>query len=75
MYRKRDLFREIHPRQEKYNGPTHIAEMIAPLGPPPQETIDREKKGLGWKSRPEMETRKASFAKVPVSFTGSLSST
>ena len=29
--------------------------MIALLGPPPKELVDREKEGLGWKFRPEME--------------------
>ena len=29
--------------------------MIALLGPPPKELIDREKEGLDWKFRPEVE--------------------
>lgn len=29
--------------------------MVALLGPPPKELCDREKEGLGWKFRPEVE--------------------
>ena len=29
--------------------------MIALLGPPPKELIDRERRGLSWKFRPEVE--------------------
>ncbi|KAK3177930.1 hypothetical protein OEA41_000062 [Lepraria neglecta] len=55
LLEKRDLFREIHSNQGKYNGQAHIAEMIALLGPPPKELVDREKEGLSWKFRPEVE--------------------
>jgi len=54
LIEERDLFREIHSNQGKYNGQAHIAEMIALLGPPPKELCDREKE-LGWKFRPEVE--------------------
>ena len=52
---QRDLFREVHSHQGKYSGAAHIAEMIALLGPPPKELIDREKEGLRWNFRPEVE--------------------
>jgi serine/threonine protein kinase len=38
----RDLFTHLHSSQRDYDIRAHLAEMIALLGPPPKELIDRE---------------------------------
>ncbi|EPS27285.1 hypothetical protein PDE_02228 [Penicillium oxalicum 114-2] len=37
----RELFRHIHDQQGRYDAKLHIAEMIALLGPPPLEVVQR----------------------------------
>ena len=54
LLERKDLFTQVHSSLGKYSAQAHIAEMIALLGPPPKELIDREKEGLGWKFRPEV---------------------
>ena len=37
-----DLFKHIRSNAKQYDTRAHIAEIIALLGPPPKELIDRE---------------------------------
>ena len=37
----KELFRHIHDQQGRYNAKSHIAEMVALLGPPPLEILQR----------------------------------
>jgi len=39
------LFTRVHSVEGKYNGPAHLAEIIALLGPPPKKLIDQERDG------------------------------
>lgn len=39
----KDLFKHIRSSKGDYDARAHIAEMIALLGPPPKELLDREK--------------------------------
>lgn len=55
LVERKDLFRQIHSSNGHYSSLAHIAEMIALLGLPPKELIDREKEGLRWRFRPEVE--------------------
>ncbi|KAL9099213.1 MAG: hypothetical protein Q9163_005256 [Psora crenata] len=55
LVEQKDLFRQIHSTEGRYNSRAHIAEMIALLGPPPKELIDREREGFVWKFKPEVE--------------------
>lgn len=41
MIEGKELFRHIHNQQGRYDAKMHIAEMIALLGPPPPEVIQR----------------------------------
>jgi hypothetical protein len=41
MIEGKELFRHIHDQQGQYNAKLHVAEMIALLGPPPPEVIQR----------------------------------
>ena len=41
MIEGKELFRHIYDQQGRYNAKLHIAEMIALLGPPPPEVIQR----------------------------------
>ena len=54
MLEKRDLFTQVRSDKGKYSPKAHIAEMIALLGRPPKELIDREREGLGWRFKPEV---------------------
>lgn len=67
---KRDLFRNIHTNQGVYDSHAHIAEMIALLGHPPKELIDREKEGLGWNFTPEVENSEGKLCKKASEFYG-----
>lgn len=44
--------------------------MIALLGAPPKEPIDRERRGLGWKFRPEMENPEGKLCESASEFYG-----
>jgi len=46
LLKKRDLFRKIYFNQEKYNGQTHIAKMIALLSFFSKELCDQKKEEL-----------------------------
>lgn len=50
MIEGRELFRHIHDQQGRYDAKLHIAEMIALLGPPPPEIIQRYQymRGYSW---------------------------
>lgn len=37
----KELFRHIHDQKGRYDAKLHVAEMIALLGPPPPEVIQR----------------------------------
>lgn len=41
MIEGKELFRHIHDQEGRYDAKIHIAEMIALLGPPPPEIIQR----------------------------------
>ncbi|CAG8345334.1 unnamed protein product [Penicillium salamii] len=41
MIEGKELFRHIHDQESRYSAKLHIAEMIALLGPPPPEVIQR----------------------------------
>ncbi|KAI3278195.1 hypothetical protein CBS147309_2394 [Penicillium roqueforti] len=41
MIEGKELFRHIHDQQGRYDAKLHLAEMIALLGPPPPEVIQR----------------------------------
>ena len=41
MIEGKELFKHIHDQQGRYDAKLHIAEMIALLGPPPSEVIQR----------------------------------
>lgn len=41
MIEGKELFQYIHDQQGRYDAKLHIAEMIALLGPPPPEVIQR----------------------------------
>lgn len=41
MIEGKELFQHIHNQQGQYNANLHVAEMIALLGPPPPEIIQR----------------------------------
>lgn len=51
----RNLFRQICTGQGEYSGHLHLAEMIALIGPPPQELLRREAKIRHWKWSPAVE--------------------
>ena len=70
LLEKKDLFRQVHTGQGKYSGQAHIAEMIALLGPPPKELIDREKEGLGWRFKPEVENSDGKLCRTASEFYG-----
>jgi hypothetical protein len=41
MIEGKELFRHIHDQQGRYDAKLHLADMIALLGPPPPEVIQR----------------------------------
>jgi hypothetical protein len=51
----KDLFGHIHSNDGKYNCRKHFAQMIALLGHPPQELLDREREARNWKWEPPIE--------------------
>jgi hypothetical protein len=55
LVEKTDLFREIQSDSGKYRSQKYVAEMISLLGSPPKELTDREREGLGWRFKPEVE--------------------
>lgn len=70
LLEKRDLFEHIHPNQGTYSAQAHIAEMIALLGPPPKELIDREKEGLRWNSGPRVTNSEGKLCRKASEFYG-----
>ena len=52
MIERRDLFTQPLDEHGKYRPDAHLAEMIALLGPPPKELVEREKEGLRWNWAP-----------------------
>ncbi|RJE21391.1 Protein kinase domain protein [Aspergillus sclerotialis] len=55
LLERRDLFSKVRDDHGKYNLAAHLAEMIALLGPPPKELIQREKEGLKWNWAPAVQ--------------------
>lgn len=47
-----DLFTRAFDDNGNYHPNAHLAEMIALLGPPPKEIVDREREGLKWNWSP-----------------------
>ena len=52
----KDLFGQIHSNDGKYSCRKHFAQIIALLGHPPQELLDREREARNWKWEPPIET-------------------
>lgn len=52
LLENRDLFSQVHDQEGKYSAAAHLAEMIALLGPPPKELLDRERDGRRWNFAP-----------------------
>lgn len=52
LLEKRNLFSAINDEQGEYSPASHLANMIALLGPPPKELIAREREGLTLKWAP-----------------------
>ena len=55
LLENKDLFGQIHSSNGKYNYRKHIAQMIAFLGYPPKELLDREREARNWKWKPPIE--------------------
>lgn len=53
--RNADLFANIHSSDGKYLTQNHLAEMIALLGPPPRELVQRELEMRRWNVAPAVE--------------------
>ncbi len=51
----KDLFGQIYSNDGKYNCRKHFAQMIALLGHPLQELLDREREARNWKWEPLIE--------------------
>lgn len=51
----KNLFTRIHTDRGEYRSQLHLAEMIALLGPPPQELPRREAEMRHWKWSPAIE--------------------
>lgn len=49
---RRDLFSRPLDDHGKYRPGTHLAEMIALLGPPPRELLECEREGMRWNWAP-----------------------
>ena len=55
LLENKDLFGQIHSSDGKYNCRKHIAQMIAFLGYPPKELLDREREARNWKWKPPIQ--------------------
>ncbi|KFY29164.1 hypothetical protein V491_00162 [Pseudogymnoascus sp. VKM F-3775] len=55
LLENKDLFEGIHSDGGKYDCQKHLAQMIALLGPPPKEFLDREMEARSWKWEPPIE--------------------
>ncbi|RDL34772.1 CMGC protein kinase [Venustampulla echinocandica] len=55
MMENKELFTNIRSNQGEYDCKAHLAQMIALLGPPPKELLDRGGQGGKWNWEPEME--------------------
>lgn len=66
----KDLFSQIHSSRGEYHSQTHLAEMIALLGPPPKELLRREREGRNWKWRPAIENSSGKLCESPGEFYG-----
>lgn len=64
LLESRDLFTSPLDEQGNYRPDAHLAEMIALLGSPPKELIDREREGLGWSWTPAAQNSEGKLCKT-----------
>ncbi|PGH27362.1 CMGC/SRPK protein kinase [Polytolypa hystricis UAMH7299] len=66
----RDLFTKPLDGQGKYHPDAHLAEMIALLGPPPKDLVDREREGLKWNWEPPAHNDEGKLCSTASEFYG-----
>ncbi|TKA60481.1 hypothetical protein B0A49_05934, partial [Cryomyces minteri] len=70
LVEKKYLFQNIGSSEGVYSAQAHLAEMIALLGPPPRELLERGREGRRWKWVPAIEDREGKLCERASDFYG-----
>ncbi len=63
-----ELFTKIHSSDGTYLPGTHLAQMIALLGPPPEQLLSRERETRKWNFAPPVENDENKLCHKPMEF-------